>query len=54
MPPTGMLSAAEITAVEQWITDGALRKKKQEPRTRLLLLLVMTLWLASPTPHNAN
>ena len=25
MPPTGMLSAAEIAAVEQWITDGALR-----------------------------
>ena len=25
MPPTGMLSAAEIAAVEQWIADGALR-----------------------------
>jgi hypothetical protein len=25
MPPTGMLSAAEITAVEQWVTDGAVR-----------------------------
>jgi hypothetical protein len=25
MPPTGMLSAAEIAAVEQWIRDGALR-----------------------------
>ena len=25
MPPTGMLPAAEITAIRQWITDGALR-----------------------------
>jgi hypothetical protein len=25
MPPTGMLGAAELTAVEQWITNGALR-----------------------------
>ena len=25
MPPTGMLGAAEIAAVRQWITDGALR-----------------------------
>ena len=25
MPPTGMLTAVEIAAVEQWITDGALR-----------------------------
>ncbi len=24
MPPTGMLPAAEISAIEQWITDGAL------------------------------
>jgi hypothetical protein len=24
MPPTGMLPAAEIAAIEQWITDGAL------------------------------
>jgi len=25
MPPTGMLGAAEIAAIRQWITDGALR-----------------------------
>ena len=25
MPPTGMLPAAEITAIEDWITAGALR-----------------------------